>query len=319
MTTRRQPPRPGASGRTGGNLKRIPRPSPRSHGPAGERRLGLPRLPGLPRLGWLARLRPVRGGFSPTRAAALLTILVSGGAIYGAGASDAFGFDRLELSGLRWTDEAALRELVSVGDGDNLIGVRTGPIAERIESLPPVASARVEVRLPGTLSVRVTEREAVLVWRLGDGRRFLIDRAGVAFVELAAADSAPAGMPVIRDGRTALATELVVGATLPPVDLDAAARLASLTPADIGSSASRLVVTVSDANGFVVRREGGWIAIFGFYTPNIRTTELIPGQVRLLRSLLSGREAEVDRVILADDVNGTYIPKSTPASPAASP
>ncbi|MCI0345065.1 MAG: hypothetical protein L0221_06400 [Chloroflexi bacterium] len=186
-----------------------------------------------------------------------------------------------------------------------------------------MAAARVEVRLPGTLLVRVTEREAVLVWRLGDGRRFLVDRTGVAFVQLAEADSAPAGMPVVRDERGALATELVLGAALPAVDLDAATRLASLTPADVGSTASRLFVTVSDANGFVLgRTPDGWIAIFGFYTPNLRTTELIPGQVRLLRSLLSGREAEVARVILADDENGTFVPKPTPvpgASPAASP
>ena len=57
-----------------------------------------------------------------------------------------------------------------------------------------------------------------------------------------------------------------------------------------------------------------WTAVFGFYTPSLRTTELIPGQVRLLRSLLDGREATVDRVILASDTDGTYIPKRDPAS-----
>jgi len=323
MSLRRQPPRPRSSGRWGGTLRKIPRPSPtptagsrRRPGPS--RRLalpGLPRLPRLPRLGWLARLRPARGGFSPTRAAALLVLLLSGGSIYGAGASDAFAFDpsRLELSGLRWADEATVRELVGVDTGTNLVGIRTAPIAERIASLPPVAAARVEVRLPHTLLVRVTEREAVLVWRLTDGRRFLVARDGVAFVQLADADSAPAGMPVIRDDRAALLTDLGVGSAIPVVDLDAAARLASLEPADVGSAATQLVVSISDANGFVVTADPvGWTAIFGFYTPNLRTTELIPGQVRLLRSLLEGREGGVDRVILADDRNGTYVPKPTP-------
>ena len=60
------------------------------------------------------------------------------------------------------------------------------------------------------------------------------------------------------------------------------------------------------------RRPKGWSAVFGFYTPSLRTTELIPGQVRLLRSLLVGREQLVDRVILASETDGTYTPRATP-------
>jgi hypothetical protein len=59
-------------------------------------------------------------------------------------------------------------------------------------------------------------------------------------------------------------------------------------------------------------RPGTWSAVFGFYTPTLRTTELIPGQVRLLRSLLAGRETAVRKVILADDESGTYVPVETP-------
>ena len=50
-----------------------------------------------------------------------------------------------------------------------------------------------------------------------------------------------------------------------------------------------------------------WVAVFGVYTPSIRTPDLIPGQVRLLRSFLAGRELPVKRIILADDRNGTYV------------
>jgi hypothetical protein len=244
---------------------------------------------------------------------------MSGGALYGAGASDAFGFDRVEMSGLRWTDASAAETLIDVERGTNLFTIQTGPIEARLASLPPVASARVEVRLPDTLLVRVTERVAVLVWRLPDGRRLLVDRTGAAFVELAPEDSAPAGMPIINDGREEIVSTLEVGGSVPAVDLDAAARLASITPSNLDSHADELTVSISDANGFVIRsRPNGWIAIFGFYTPNPRTTALIPGQVRLLRSLLSGREDEVERVILADDRNGTFIPRATP-TPGPSP
>ena len=71
------------------------------------------------------------------------------------------------------------------------------------------------------------------------------------------------------------------------MDLDAATRLASLVPADVGSGAEQLIVWVTDENGFIVRaRPASWTAVFGYYTASLRTPELIPGQVRLLRSLL---------------------------------
>ena len=102
------------------------------------------------------------------------------------------------------------------------------------------------------------------------------------------------------------------------VTLAAALPLPSLHPAHVGSGARSLVLRVDDEDGFTMRtRPGSWTAVFGFYMPTLRTTELIPGQVRLLRSLLAGRETGVRRVILADDRSGTYIPID--ASPDASP
>jgi hypothetical protein len=119
-------------------------------------------------------------------------------------------------------------------------------------------------------------------------------------------------LPIVDDRRTSSAG-LTLGMRLDPVDLDAATRLGSLVPADVGSEAESLGVSVTDAGGFLVHaKPSGWDAIFGFYTPSLRTPELIPGQVRLLRSLLIGREQLVDRVILASDTDGTYIPKPTP-------
>ena len=95
-------------------------------------------------------------------------------------------------------------------------------------------------------------------------------------------------------------------------------REAVLVGIDVGSAAERLQVRVTDENGFVVRADPqGWIAIFGFYTPSLRTPELIPGQVRLLRSLLIGREPLIQRIVLASETDGTYVPKPTPR-PSAS-
>ena len=324
MRLRRQPPRPRGTPHGPGTLRRVPgRPTVRPASRAQLRWPALPRL-ALPRV--LAALRPVRSGFSPTRAGALLAVLVGGGALYGAGASDAFVYDRLELtasesmmSGLEWTNEADVLELVEVPKGANLFALRTAPIAARIADVPSVAAVRVDVRLPDTIAIRVTERQAILLWRVGE-EHYVVDRAGVAFVELDAAGAAATGLPIVVDSRAATPAALGVGRSVDAVDLDAATRLASLTPADIDSTADALAVFVSDANGFVIGTvPAAWSAVFGFYTPNLRTTELIPGQVRLLRSLLNGREAQVELVILADDQNGTYVPRATSITSPAAP
>lgn len=337
MKLRRQPPRPGGSGSGGG--RRSARGAdwrPRRIDRLGGRRIGFPglrlpglrlsglRLPGVRRLDAPARpalLGVGRRGFTPTRAAALLVLLASAGGLYGAGASDAFGYRELSVNGLRWTAAAAVDDVladVELERGTNLFALRTAPIVERLARLPAVASARVEVRLPDRLTIVIREREAIVGWAAHDAV-FAVDAGGTAFA-VAGPDAVPAafdGVPIVADTRTINLATFHVGSTLDPVDLDTAARLASLVPADVGSSATALVVSVSDANGFVVTAvPGGWTAVFGFYTQNLRTTDLIPGQVRLLRSLLAGREATVERVILADDRNGTYVPRATVEAPA---
>ena len=83
-----------------------------------------------------------------------------------------------------------------------------------------------------------------------------------------------------------------------------------MKPVDVASASHTLRITIEDLDGYEVRPDvGGWVALFGFYTPSLRTPDLIPGQVRLLRSLMAGREDTMKRVVLADDINGTYTTK----------
>jgi cell division protein FtsQ len=269
------------------------------------------------------RTRPVRrasAGLSVVRAGAALAMLVSAAAIYGVGASSAFDYTKLQLAGLTFTDQKAVEAALAAARGENLFGLSTAPLEQALEKMATVASARVQVQLPGTLAVSIDERKPVLVWKVGQDR-YLVDAGGTLFARLPV-ESPPAArsLPVIED-RRAGARIVEVGGHLDPVDLDAATRLASLVPPDLGSSAASLGVTVSDENGFVVdAKPAGWSAVFGFYTPSLRTTELIPEQVRLLRSLLAGREEKVDRVILASATDGTYTQKAAPsASPKPKP
>jgi cell division septal protein FtsQ len=269
----------------------------------------------------LRRTRPVKrasAGLSPVRAGAALAMLLSAFAIYGVGASSAFAFGELRIEGARYTDADAVAAILEEARGENLFRLSTAALVEELRELPTVADARIAIALPQTLAVSLVEREPVLVWRVGD-ERFLVDRDGVLVGRLGE-DAPPeaAGLPTVVDQRAA-AMSLGVGVQLDPVDVDAATRLASLSPAQIASAAQRLVVVVTDDHGFELRAQpDGWTAIFGFYTASLRRTDIIPGQVRLLGRLLVGRESTIASIILADENDGTYVPRPTP-SPSASP
>ena len=252
------------------------------------------------------RIRRATGLVTPLRAGAALVLLLAALGVYGVGASPAFAFQTLVV-------QAADRALVDEGvvaaqlqldaSKPNLFLLDTEALERTLEALPPVTDATVTVELPDTVRVVVEEREPILVWAAG-ARRLLVDREGGIFSNTAGADFAT--LPMIIDQRASSAA-LDVGGTVPAVDLDAATRLASLTPRDIGSRATSLAIVVTDETGYELRPEGvPWVAQFGFFTPTLRSPELIPGQVRLLRSLLAGREESVARVTLVDDRNGTY-------------
>jgi len=279
--------------------------------------------PGTGAVGHGRRTRPIRrasAGVTPARAGAVLVMLLSAAAFSGATASAAFATRSVEVSGATFTGRDEVLRALAVDRAANLFALRTSELASRVVSLPAVQSATVEVALPDQLRVTVVERTPILIWRVGE-RDFVIDRDGFVFAEVSEATrDAVRRLRVITDDRAA-AVELGEGDTIDPVDLDAATRLGSLVPADAGSSARALNVVITDEQGYLVRAwPDGWTAVFGFYTPTLRTPELIPGQVRLLRSLIIGREPIVQRVVLADERNGTFIPRPSPdPSPSPSP
>jgi hypothetical protein len=247
-------------------------------------------------------------------------LLLAAASIYGVANSSAFRFDAVRIEGATYTASDDVEAALDGVRGQNLFVIRTAPLEAEVASLRTVRAATISVRLPDTLVVDVAERVPILVWQVG-ARRYLADVDGNLFARLE--DEAPQAaeqLPVVEDRRAASAG-LAVGSTLAAVDLDAARRLASLVPSDVGSGADGLTVLVNDTSGFVVRAQPiGWAAVFGFYTANLRTPEPIPGQVRLLRSLLLGREPLVERVILASETDGTYIPRPTPdPTPTAEP
>ncbi len=128
-------------------------------------------------------------------------------------------------------------------------------------------------------------------------------------------------LPVVVD-RMAADANLKLGDYVDPTWLDAAYRVANLTPAEIGSTADRLVTTIDDRYGLTLApAAGGWVADFGVYTLNLRKPDVVPLQVRALRSLFLASsiqgvaqpiEAHVAWVWLMGDVPGgtfSFLPK----------
>jgi len=238
-------------------------------------------------------------------------MLVAGVALRLVIGAAAFGLTEIDRPTLRWTSADAVLATVQVPDGTNLFQVETGPIAARLAALPAVAAARVSVSLPHALTVSIDERVPILAWQVASNV-YLVDRDGVLFAAVDGAAARAAGLPTVVDGRLTAPSLVFLGATLSPVDLDAATRLGALIPADVGSAAASLHVRVDDADGYVITAgSGAWTAVFGFYNPSVRSADLIPGQVRLLRSLLADREPTIAKVYLAGDRNGTYVPRAT--------
>lgn len=275
--------------------------------------VGPSRRSGVPARAAIGRLRRPGRVVTATRAAGLLGMLACGFAYTFVTGPTAFALSRTDLPALTWTDPQLVRDALGLTEGGNVFRLDTAPLEAALRALPAVAAADVSVNLPdAAVVVSIEERSPVIAWQLGD-TRFIADREGVVFATTTADAALPAGVTLVDDRRTGgLGVQLAIGGHVDAVEFDVATRLGSLTPADVGSSAERLRVVITDLDGFVVSPPGGWTAVFGFYSPATRSPEMIPGQVRLLRSLLYGREPDVARIILASATDGTYVPKPTP-------
>ncbi len=75
------------------------------------------------------------------------------------------------------TSSEQVATVAGLDQGGNLLRLSTREVADRVETLPWVKSAEVTRMLPGTVKVRVVEREPALVLSLA-GSRWLIDATG---------------------------------------------------------------------------------------------------------------------------------------------
>ena len=270
-----------------------------------------------------------------------------------------FSVEGYELSGLRYTDVAAVNDAIGLStvNADNVFLLRTTDMRRRLAALPAVAAADVRVALPDRLIVSITERRPVL--RVShEGATYLVDGDGVVLEQLSATTAQVAELPLIDDRRVDLGIDivvgalgleaiaitdrnslagvvrahaaakevglrLVVGARIDPVDGRTMLELGALTPALLGSNAHELAVSVDDGDGYVVSAiPSGWRAVFGHYTATLRPPDMIARQVQCLRTLLGSGEEQIETIYLApqEERCGTYLPRPTPrVSPSPAP
>jgi POTRA domain, FtsQ-type len=236
--------------------------------------------------------------------------------------SHQFDLAHVQVSDLVYTQQADIDAAVGLPAGatPNVFRIDTTRMARALVALPAVASANVYVALPDRLVVDVTERTPTFVLATPTGA-YVLDVDGFVLDEVPVADASSLGLPVITDLRDQFAPVLEVGGRLDAVSQDADLRLAAITPATIGTSYGRLDVTADDTDGYVMTAEpGGWRAIFGHYTPNLRPIDIFDTQVQCLRARVEAGESDLAVIYLAplDDKCGTFLPRSTP-SPSALP
>jgi len=233
---------------------------------------------------------------------------------------------QISVVGTLLLDPDAVIAAANIPIGSSLLGVNLRAAEEAVAALPLVASVRVSAGLPDGIQIRVREKSLLLRWQIGD-RVYAVTERGELLGETASLDFAPtasvalAAAPLLYDDREP--SPLPTAGELTATELDVATRLASLTSEDLGTTATTLSLRLLSDFGFVVEATGPsieWHAVFGIYSASIRPTSMIPGQVRLLRSLLAGRETRIGWVILADDQAGTYTAKGVrPPPPAVEP
>lgn len=114
----------------------------------------------------------------------------------------------VKLTGAEHTTAEEVAAAAGLGSDDNLLLLSADEVVDAARTLPWVADAEVERRLPGTVKVKVVERKPALVVSLG-AARWTIDARGHV---LAAGQSEP-GLPVVGG--------VEVGEIKPGVKLDA--------------------------------------------------------------------------------------------------
>jgi hypothetical protein len=127
----------------------------------------------------------------------------------------------------------------------------------RLRTLPAVRDARVELQLPSSARIVLTERDAIGRWVSSNGLEWFVDAEAYLFPS---ADATAAPQLRVTDERPPTRA----GERLDPALVQAALRLAAIAPGELRSDASAPhAVMTAGSTGLALRFETGWEIRFG--------------------------------------------------------
>ena len=85
--------------------------------------------------------------------------------------------EQVALSGQRFTADADVFDAIDLANTGSLVTFDAAGARERIEKLPWVSTAAISRIFPGSLDVRITERQPSALW-INEGREYLVDASG---------------------------------------------------------------------------------------------------------------------------------------------
>jgi cell division protein FtsQ len=143
-----------------------------------------------------------------------------------------------------------------------LVRINRGAIARRVEQLPEVRTARVELSFPDTVVIAVTERVAAAYGRAPSGHFTYVDATGRTFGDLLAA---PSGLPRLNPA---------VQVARDPVTLAAMAQISSALPGSIRAQVDELDATAAD--DITLKLRDGRSVVWGDATRNADKVRILP-------------------------------------------
>jgi cell division septal protein FtsQ len=130
-------------------------------------------------------------------------------------------------------------------EGHNIFLIDPRRVAEDVQTLPDIATARVSLRLPNRLVIDIVEREPYLAWRTSEGTYYL-DRRGIVL-------SPRKGITLSLTIEDLGGGPLQVGSRINPQVLDAATTYSSLLPEVVGFQYSEAYGLIAMRGQFEVR------------------------------------------------------------------
>lgn len=147
--------------------------------------------------------------------------------------SPLFRVREVRIEGLTRGSPARIERLAAVSERDGVLWLDTDAVRERVERDPWVARAEIDIDLPSTVIVRITERSPVATVNLRSGP-VLVDAHGAVIVP-----GAGRGLPEIVVAPNRIGRLVGRGAPPTPVLLRAVARTLAMLPQEVLAEVTR--------------------------------------------------------------------------------